>query len=136
MSIAAALSSVNAALAIAKAMRQVEKDYDAAVLKGQIVDLMVAVADAKGELLEAEDTLRAKDDEIDRLTASLKTKAELIEVNGFMHAKGEDGKPKGLPFCPACMAMDGTLIRPARLLGQHSQCPRCKALYSNLNEFR
>lgn len=136
MTIAAALGSLNAALTIAKALRQIEKGYDAAVLKGQIVDLMGAVADAKSELLEAEEQLREKDAEIRRLLEAMKTKAELIEVNGFMHAKGEDGKPKGLPFCPNCMAKDGTQIRPAKLLHQHYKCPRCEALYSNLNEYR
>lgn len=136
MTIGAAIGSINAALTIAKAMRQIEKDYDAAVLKAQIVDLMGAVTDAKGELIEAEEQLRAKDAEIKRLTESLNAKADMIEVDGFMHAKGEDGKPKGRPFCPACLAADGTQIRPAKSVNNFSTCPRCKANYRNLNEFR
>lgn len=134
MSVGAAIASLNAALTIAKAMRQVEKDYDAAVLRGQIVDLMGAVADAKVELLDAQEQLQAKDHEIKRLTESVKAKAELIEVNGYMFAKDEAGTPKGLPFCPACLDK-GTQMRPARSLNNMFVCPACKAMYRGLENY-
>lgn len=135
MELAAALGSINAALNIAKAMRSIEKGYDAALLKAQIVDLMGAVADAKSGLLDAQETIAAKDREIKALEGKLKANGELVEFNGHKYAKGEDGKPKGSPFCDACLADDGTQIRPANLLDEHWQCPRCKALYSDLTKF-
>lgn len=135
MDIAAALSSLNAALNIAKTLRSIEKGYDAALLKSQIVDLMGAVSEAKMGLLDAQETIAAKDREIRALEDKLTSKAELVEFDGHQYAKGEDGKPKGAPFCDACLVKDGVQIRPSNLLDEHWQCPRCEALYSNLVKF-
>ncbi|MBU1271876.1 MAG: hypothetical protein KJ728_05995 [Alphaproteobacteria bacterium] len=135
MELAAALGSINAALTLAKAMRSIEKGYDAAVLKAQIADLMVAVSDAKIGLLEAQESITVKDREIKALELKLKANDELVEYDGHMYARGEDGKPKGAPFCDACLTKDGTQIRPTNLMRQHWKCPRCNALYSGLHKF-
>jgi len=135
MELTAALGSINAALNIAKAMRAIEKGYDAALLKAQIVDLMGAVSEAKMGLLEAQEAIQAKERQIKALEEKLKANDDLVEFEGHKYAKSEDGKPKGAPFCDACLAKDGTQIRPNNLLHEHWQCPRCQALYSDLRKF-
>ena len=72
------------------------------------------MADLKLVLIEARDDLTTKDAEIERLKKQLQRKAELIEHGGFSYDKGKDGKPKGDPYCPVCLAKDELLIRLTR----------------------
>lgn len=135
MDLAAGLAGLNAALDTLKGLRGLEKAYDQAVLKAQIVDLMGHVSDAKLALLDAKEKIQARETEIDALKAKLKRQTETVEFDGYTYAANAEGKPTGAPYCGACIAADGTQLRFNNLLGEHWQCPRCKALASDLRKF-
>jgi DNA repair exonuclease SbcCD ATPase subunit len=125
---ALALSTVSQALKLANDLRGIEKAYDAAELKLKIAELTEKLADLKVTLIDAKDEIATKQAEIDRLGSLLKRHAELIEVDGYKYDKGSDGKAKGHAYCPVC-EQSGSLIHVVTLLGEHQQCPKCKALY-------
>jgi len=137
MSIGAAIASLNAALETLKALRGLEKAFDQAVLKAQIVDLMGNVADAKVALLEAQDALREKDAEIDRLNGSIAAKAKLLEgPGGYMWADRGDGIRRGYPVCPACDEKEARQVTLKQAGGAHScVCPRCDSKFKPVEYF-
>lgn len=135
MDLAAGLAGLNAALDTLKGLRALEKAYDQAVLKAQIVDLMGHVSDAKMALLDAKEAIQARETEIDALKAKLKKQSETVEFDGYTYAANADGKPTGAPFCGACIAADGTQIRFNYLMAKIWQCPRCQANAAGLTKF-
>lgn len=136
MDIASGIASLDAALKIAKGIREVEKAYDQVTLKGQVVDLMGALYDVKAQLIEARDEIAARDREIDNLKTKLKKRAALVESNGQTYEANQEGKPLGVPFCSACLAADGTQIRYNKAVADMWMCPRCKAVAKGLAVFR
>jgi hypothetical protein len=56
---------------------------------------------------------------------------ELVEHQGYNYDKGKEGRAKGLPYCPVCLAKDGLLIHLTRppMGTTTSTCPNCKATY-------
>jgi hypothetical protein len=73
MDIVAALTMINQALTVVKAARDLEKGYDAAVLKGQMADLYGTLADVKIALSDARDEIHERDQKVkileDRIAA-------------------------------------------------------------------
>ncbi len=67
MDIPIALTSLTKGLELLKAIREIDKNFDAATYKGKIAELMSTVADAKNALIEARHELAARDQEIKRL---------------------------------------------------------------------
>ena len=135
MDLATGLAGLNAALTTLKGLRSLEKAYDQAALKAQIVDLMEHVSDAKMALLDAKEQIQARDDEIAALKAKLVARAAMVEYRGQHYPVNAEGKPTGLPFCGACLADNGTQVRYNEVLGNFL-CPRCKAAASRLRVFR
>lgn len=125
MDISVAITGIDAALKTLRGLRELEKSYDAAVLKGQLVDLMEQVTDAKMALVDARG-------EISQLKEKLNAKAKMVEFKGQFYAANEAGEPIGVPYCGACLVEDGTQIRYNSVLGNWL-CPRCKATASVLH---
>jgi hypothetical protein len=132
MDLASGLAGLNAALETLRGLRGLEKAYDHAVLKAQIVDLMGHVSDAKLALLEAKEEIQARDAEIGTLKAKLVARAAMVEYQGQHYPTNAEGEPTGLPFCGACLADNGTQVRYNQVLGSF-QCPRCRAVASRLH---
>ena len=135
MDLAAGIAGLNAALETLKTLRGLEKAYDQAVLRAQVVDLMEHVSDAKMALIDAKAEIAERDNEIAGLKVKLMRQAETVEFDGYTYAANSEGKPTGAPFCGACIAADGTQLRFNYLLADHWQCPRCEALASGLRKF-
>ncbi|MCW0047197.1 hypothetical protein OIU13_11720 [Brevundimonas sp. BT-123] len=135
MSVAAAITSVNAALTTLKAMRAIEKAYDQAVLKSQLAELMGNLSEAKMALIDAKEEISARDDEIKDLKGKLKKQAETAQFDGYSYAATVEGKPTGAPYCNACIANDGTQIPLSHAMDRHWLCPRCKGIASNVRKF-
>lgn len=104
MEIPAALASINAAIAIAKSLRSIEKSYDEALLKSSIADLYSALAEAKMGLSDLKDELAAKDKEIVALTEAFDRKGALVEGSDrLLYLPDDNGAPSGAPICPKCL---------------------------------
>jgi hypothetical protein len=133
MDIPLVLTTLSKSLEALKAIREIDKDFDAASYRAKIAELMNSVADAKIALTEAQDEIAAKDKEITRLKDGLKFREEhTIIVRGRRYEKGSNEKPIGMPFCERCDAVDGILIRIAGNFtkeGYVAICPQCKANY-------
>lgn len=137
MDIAAALASLNSALGILKGLREIDKAYDLALLRAQVVDLMGNVTDAKAELLEAQETLTAKDKEIARLSDALAEKGELVDgPGGYKWPKTEDGLRRGFPICPACDEKEHRQVLLKQVgRGYGAVCPRCATKFDPVEYF-
>lgn len=83
MELAAGISAASSALEIAKAMRQIGKDYDAVVIKGQVVDLMDKLLDVKTALQDAKAETEAKDHEIEQLKQAAQVRVKTVERHGM-----------------------------------------------------
>lgn len=136
MDIAAAITTASATIELVKGLRELDRSLEKSELKIQMADLYEKLFEVKMALIDAREEISEKDRAISTLQEKLKSKDLLVEKNGFHYKAKEDGSPVGLPFCPACLASDGTQIHPAKLLRDSYQCPRCKALYSGLTNYR
>jgi len=79
-------------------------------------------------LTDAKEDLANKDAEIAALKKQFQRSSEMIEVKGFKYNRGQDGNPKGKPYCPVCEQKAGMFFHLARILGKDS-CPNCKSSY-------
>jgi hypothetical protein len=108
MDIFAGIAAATEALKIAKALRSIEKDFDAAAYKTQITDLIISLTDTKLALSEAKDQLSERDQEISRLKANFEEKSNLIKGLGDYSYKTDiNGNPQGYPVCPRCEEVEG-----------------------------
>lgn len=131
MDLAAAMSSVSAALGLVKELRLIDAQFDKAELKLKISDLTEALSEAKLGLVDVAQQLQDKDTEIAELKKKVRYRAEkLIDKNGFRY-EANDGKASGLPYCPAC-ENKGLFIKLAQdrnTPGHPFKCPSCRADY-------
>lgn len=109
-------------------MRGIDKAVDAAEFKLKIADLTGALSDIKLALTEAREELASKEAEINALKKQFHRSSEMVEKKGFKYNKGEDGKPRGKPYCPVCEQRSGQFYHLARIAGKDI-CPNCKALF-------
>ncbi|RXH04917.1 hypothetical protein [Bradyrhizobium vignae] len=127
MDIMSALSVGTKALEALKAIKDIEKDFDAATWKAKVAELMSDVADMKMALVEANDKIAELEKRAADLTAQVTFKAEnTVYENGFLYEVFQDGDVAEFPFCQHCMT-DGRHVRIARAPGGASAiCPSCK----------
>jgi hypothetical protein len=138
MDIPIVLTSLTKGLELLKAIREIDKNFDAATYKGKIAELMSTVADAKNALTEARDELAARDQEIKRLKTNFQLKDDnTVRREDFLFASGEDGEPIGRPYCPRCEQIDGVLIKltPNEGMRGNMLCPQCKTKYFGVLEY-
>lgn len=131
MDILGGIAAASQALGIAKALRGIEKDYDAATYKVQIVDLIDALSNAKLALVDARENTAELEAEIARLRASFDAKAKLVKGAGdYSYFTDDDGKPIGFPACPGCEA--GGRIVQLKQDGptETARCPTCDKSHS------
>ncbi|NOD78911.1 hypothetical protein [Ruegeria sp. HKCCD4332] len=127
--IAATISALTGSLEIIKAIRDTNHAYDKNELKAQMADLYGNLADVKMALSDAYMELKERDQKIKELTEQAKFKGSLITIEGFKYDKVE-GKPSGLPYCPACEVDLGKFFRLIlRNRGSQPRCPKCGNYY-------
>jgi hypothetical protein len=127
MDIMSALTVGTKALEALKAIKDIEKDYDAATWKAKVAELMSDVADMKMALVEANDKIAELERRAATLTAQVAFKAErTVYENGFLYEVFQDGTVAEFAFCQHCMT-EGKHVRIARGPGGSSAiCPSCK----------
>lgn len=129
-----AIAAVGQAIDVAKGMRAVEKNYDAATYKIQIADLMTALSEARLELVSARDSFAAKEAELAELKKTLERQAELVQGRGgFKYQVGEEGQPIGLPACPTCEQRDGRITFTVKDGSSRKvRCPVCDSRFDGV----
>ena len=128
--IATGIAAATQAIDIAKALRGIEKNYDAASYRAQIAELMDTLSNAKLALIDARENAVELEKEIERLRKTFEAQGNLIKgEGGYSYFAGEDGKPLGFPVCPSCEA-DGR-ITELKQDGptETGRCPSCDKSY-------
>ncbi|MGQ0559350.1 MAG: hypothetical protein ACT4OE_07170 [Sphingosinicella sp.] len=112
MDLITGLAAATNGIAIAKALRQVDKNMDAATYKTQIAGLIETLTDARLALVEAKQTIAERDQEIKRLKEVDRESAKLIEGDGnYRYFPNSKGERSGFPICPRCENLDSRLVR-------------------------
>lgn len=134
MPIMEALSAVSTAIDVAKGMRAVEKNFDAATYKIQIADLMTALSDARLELAAARDAALEKDAAFEELKKTLTRQAQLVQARGgFKYQANAEGQPTGHPVCPTCEQRDGKLVFTVQDgTARNVRCPVCESRFAGV----
>lgn len=132
MDVVAIISTVSAALGLAKEIREIDAQFDKAELKLKIADLTISLSDAKLGLLDVAEQMREKDAEISRLSGLLAYRdTKLVDKGEFRYFADESGNAKGFPICPRCEKRGDfhTLVqdRSKGIRGITYNCPSCKA---------
>jgi len=135
MDLAAGLAGLNAALETLKGLRGLEKAYDQAVLKAQIVDLMGHVSDAKLALLEAKEEIQARDAENKELRDKLEKRSQTVQSGGFYYVANAEGGPTGEALCTVCLNSDGSQIPLSKAPGRRLLCTRCNWITEGARTF-
>jgi hypothetical protein len=125
-----AISAGTKALEALKAIRDIDKSYDAATWKAKVAELMSDIADMKLALVEANDKIHTLDREKEALAAQVVFKAEkTVHQKGFLYEIFSDGEVAEFPFCQNCMTT-GKYVRIVRMPGNSGcVCPGCKTQY-------
>ena len=132
MDLVSGIAAATQAINIAKSLRTIEKNYDAAAYRAQLADLLNSLTDTKLALSEAKDCLAEREKEILRLKESFETKAKLVRGKGdYDFPSDENGKPIGYPVCPRCAQLEGRVIQ----LKEHersgtAKCPACRDVFN------
>lgn len=105
-SISAALSSVKAAIGIAKFLKESDFSLEKAELKLKLADLISALADTKIELVEVQELLIEKDKRITELIDAFEIKGTLIRYGDAFYNSNEEGNPVGVPYCLRCWEIE------------------------------
>lgn len=134
MDIPGAVASITAAINLTKQIRDAVGSVDEAVVALKLAELTNSLADAKIALAEAQEELRAKDTEIARLKDTFARREDTVEVNGYRYRKNAQGRPRGRPYCPRCLEVDGRLMlmHQAPKGAGACTCPQCKHEYHHL----
>ena len=125
------LSSMTAAIGVAKAVSEAKGVYDQADLKLKMAEIVSTLADVKIALAEAASEARAKDEEIARLKKAFAFTETTVELHGWRFPTTKHGEPYGTPVCPRCIEVDGRLMvlrQVSHAYGDLS-CPMCKTKY-------
>jgi hypothetical protein len=132
MDLAAALAALNGAASIVTSIRNIDHQLSTAELKLKMADVTGFLADAKIELAQAKEETVQLNDRIKELQSFIAKKENLVETEGFLY-DANDGKPIGLPYCPACQAKLGVFIRIAKTGPSYDDlaCPGCRFAYKD-----
>jgi hypothetical protein len=130
MDIMTGISAATKALEALKAIKDINKSFDAATWKAKVAELMSDIADMKVALIDANDKIRNLEKHNDELIEKVKFKAGKTKYeHGLEYEVFEDGTTAELPFCQHCMTT-GKYVRIVRTpTGVSAICPGCKTSY-------
>jgi hypothetical protein len=104
--ISTALTSLKAAIEIAKILRESDLSLEKAELKLKLADLISALADTKMELTEIQEVIIGKDKRIAELEEAFEIKGTLIRECDAYYVADAEGTPVGVPYCLRCWEND------------------------------
>ncbi|MBS3850489.1 hypothetical protein KD146_17455 [Devosia sp. BSSL-BM10] len=130
----AALSGVSTALTIAKDLRALDKSFDEAALKAQVVALMEQLTDVRIQIIDAREEASIRDQEITQLKADLTFRqTKLVDRGAYRYLANPDGNAEGYPICPQCerkgLFLQLVQDRSKGAGGVVYVCPACKSNY-------
>lgn len=132
MDIIAALSAIGNGITVARTIRSIDKDFDAATFKMKIAEIMESLAEAKMALTDAKEALRERDEQISQLKASFQQRQALVVGRGdYKYIVDDAGAPHGYPICPKCEQTEGKIIQLKQKGNAQSRacCPVCGSDY-------
>jgi len=113
----------------ARRLAGIKKEISDLEFNKQIVELGQLLVSAQAEILDLQrENLEIKS-KFEDLQKRSKQSADLIEIHGFKYDE-RDGKPVGLPFCPACEVREEKYYRLTRANDWYSQCPNCNTSFN------
>lgn len=129
MDIITAISAGTKALEVLKAIKDIDKSYDAATWKAKVAELMSDIADMKLALVEANDKIHTLNKEKEELKEKVVFKAEkTVYKKGNLFEVFDNNEHAEFPFCQNCMTA-GRYVRIVRGPNSDAICPRCKTHY-------
>jgi len=132
MDIIGAIAAVSNTISLLQTFRTIDKSFDAAAFKVQIIDAQTNLVDAKEALLNARLAIMEHEETIRKLRESLAFKGQTVTVQGYRY-EVFNGHPAGWPFCPRCESVDGLFVRLTGSTGKERDfavCPQCEASYT------
>ena len=131
--IAVVLTSLKTSLDISKELRALDEQMLNSETKLKIIELTDALVEARLATINVKEDMTRKEDEIRKLKDTIRlVEGGTVEFNDFLYRIGDDGQPKGRPFCPRCLKVDGTMIQlveDSNRSHHFSYCPHCKNPY-------
>jgi len=126
--ISAALTSVKAAMELAKLLRGADLSLEKAEGKMKLAELMEALADARTELAQVQDLALEQERRIKELEQAAETRGRVKYQAPYYWLL--EGERKDGPFCQQCYDKLGRLIRLQDLEDGVWGCMTCKNNYS------
>jgi DNA-directed RNA polymerase subunit M/transcription elongation factor TFIIS len=103
MDIASTLTTITAALGLAKELRDINDQVNEAELRLKVAELMTALADARTGLVEVAEQMRSKDGEIEKLRSELAFRStRLVDKGQWRFFADANGNATGRPICQKC----------------------------------
>lgn len=131
MDIGSGLAAAGNALTIAKTLKSIDKDYDAATYKMKIIELIDALTDAKLALAEAKEKLAENARKIVELIDNTQRRERLLSgEGGYQYRSNANGERQGYPVCPRCLSDQSkitALVQNVRV--DAAKCPSCRTEY-------
>ncbi len=113
----------------AKRLGEIKKEFSDLEFNERILELRQLLVSAQTEILALrEENLEIKS-KFENLQKREKQAVNFIEIQGFKYDE-KDGKPIGLPFCPACEVREEKYYRLTRSNNWYSQCPNCNTTFN------
>ena len=131
MDIITGIAAASQALDAVKKLRDLEKNFDAAVFRMEIANLMIALSDAQIALVEAKQTIQDRDAEIRRLTEVQSGKMPVVKHMGYSFGIDPNGRPIGLPFCRTCEQRTGEQNQLSEMGHRTILCSVCHSIASD-----
>lgn len=122
------LSSINAGLALLKAVRSADNAYASAEIKAKFAELADQLVDAKTASLEGKELLQAKDQEIAALKKALELSGEVSKFGDAYFRRGDKD-----PLCVRCWEVDNRLLHIVRRDRGTYTCTKCLTAYEGLS---
>ncbi|MFV3408914.1 hypothetical protein ACNH6C_09930 [Bdellovibrio bacteriovorus] len=128
------MAGLNHVVALTKNLKDLDIKMNEATLKGQLIDLHLAVVELKGSVLELKNENLEKEMKITELQAQLNQKVDMSWEDPFYFKKSADGKKDG-PFCQQCYDSKSTIVRLPKPDSDNPwyTCKTCTSSYNNPN---
>lgn len=130
--IAAALSSVNGAIDLAKGLTAANGVIERSDLILKLAEMREALAEVKELLLQSKEDQKGLHEEIERLKEAIQTKGAVTRHDDGIYFKDDNGQATGSAFCLGCWEAHHRLrsLVAGERMDPFVYCVQCKAKYT------